>query len=331
MESGNAPAFEIGDTFGAMLVGAFISMAVYGITTLQTYFYFLYYPMDRIGTKSLVAAVWILDTFHVAFMCHAVYFYLVTAFNHREWLASGTWSLFASIGMNVLIGFVVQCFFTYHIYQLCSQKQKLRPWVTGIISFVVVAHFVLGMETVSFFFIKKDFARLPEVEWIGAMPFALTAILSDVLIAAVLCWLVGLNRSDFSDTNNLINKLTILAINRCLLTSAVAMIELIVFIALPKTFYLWGIDFIIGKLWANSFLATLNSRKALQIHLDTSTDTSISFNLHSLTSGDNRPTSVFQVPSRDISRRVRPSELDSKETASHSTLNQDGQLIKEYV
>lgn len=79
------------------------------------------------------------------------------------------------------------------------------------------------------------------MQYNGALPFATTAILSDILIAVALCVLLGSNRSEFeefvftppsrvetensyaceSSTNNLINRLIVFAINRCILTSYV--------------------------------------------------------------------------------------------------------------
>ncbi|KAI6102920.1 hypothetical protein F5141DRAFT_1133767, partial [Pisolithus sp. B1] len=50
---------------------------LYGITTLQTYVYYMHYSEDASITKSIVAAIWIFDTLHVSFMCHMLYYYLV--------------------------------------------------------------------------------------------------------------------------------------------------------------------------------------------------------------------------------------------------------------
>lgn len=84
------------DTFGVMLIGSFIAMGVYGITTLQTYFYFLYYPKDGTSIKWLVGMTWALDTLHVTLMCHAVHHYLIRGFTETAVLRNGVWSLYVS-------------------------------------------------------------------------------------------------------------------------------------------------------------------------------------------------------------------------------------------
>jgi len=57
-----------------------------------------------------------------------------------------------------------------------------------------------------------------------------------------------------------VNYLIIYSINRTLLTVAVTVVEVITYLCAPNTLWFLAVDFTIGKLWANSFLATLNTR-----------------------------------------------------------------------
>ncbi|RDB25971.1 hypothetical protein Hypma_006515 [Hypsizygus marmoreus] len=310
---------DITQTFGAMFMGTLLTMAIYGITTLQTYFYYMYYPKDGPRLKLLVAVIWILDTLHTILMCHAMYHYLISGFGNPLALVQGTWSLFASIAINVIMAFVVQCFFTKRIYTL--SPERIKWWLSGPIGLSVFAHFFFGIETVVYFSIIKDFARLHEANFISVLPFAIFAILSDLLIAGALCLLLASNRSEFEDTNNIINSLIVYAINRCILTSAVAITEVVVFVAVPHSFYSFAFDFIIGKLYANSLLATLNSRRSLRGkgQDDSTRETSTSFRLASMAT---EPTSLMQVPSRESSttteRRRVPTSVD--EESKHDTM-----------
>jgi len=269
-------------TFGAMYIGAMFTMCLYGITTLQTYLYYLYYPKDDVSLKLLVTSLWVFDTVHVAFMSHTMYWYLVTGFGDVENLQNGVWSLFASMLMNVILAFIVQCFFTKRIYFLCPPKVKW--WLPSCTGFIVLAHFCFGLETVGEFFQKKAFVKLQEAKWDAALPFAVAAILSDVVIAAALCTLLNNNRTEYKATNNLINRLILLAINRCVLTSAIAIVEVIVYAVRPNSSYFLAIDFLIGKLYANSLLASLNSRESLRgrgMQENETTEASTSFRMAS--------------------------------------------------
>ncbi|KAF9468446.1 hypothetical protein BDZ94DRAFT_786545 [Collybia nuda] len=252
----------IDDTYGAAFIGALFTAMLYGLTTLQTYFYFVYYPKDGMEIKSLVSLVWILDTVQTILVSLCMYHYLVTNYANPPALAIGHWSLFVSVAMNVTIAFFVQCFFTVRIFRL--SHPKIRWWLSSIIALVVFAHFCFGIETVVFLFIKKELKRLPEITLIAATPFAALAVLSDIFIAAALCVLLHGSRTGFRRTNTLVTTLIIYAINRCLLTSVVAVAEVIVFAVSPESLWFLAIDFVIGKLYANSLLATLNSRNSLR-------------------------------------------------------------------
>lgn len=256
------PHITIQDTYGAGYVGVILTAALYGLTTLQTYFYYVHYPDDGFDIKALVSLIWLLDSLHMAIVSYCIYYYLVINYNNPPALGVGHWSLFMSVGLNVIIAFVVQCFFTRKIHILCGPKFKW--FVTSIISLSVVAHLAFGLETVVFLFIKKELSKLPEMTLIAATPFAITAVLSDIFIAGALCWLLHGSKTNFKRTNTVISKLIVYAINRCLLTSLVAVGEVIAFSASPHTLWYLAIDFVIGKLYANSLLATLNSRQSIK-------------------------------------------------------------------
>ncbi|KAG2139809.1 uncharacterized protein EDB93DRAFT_1330192 [Suillus bovinus] len=319
---------DIHDTFGAGFIGGMVTAILYGITTLQTYLYYVYYPTDPNNLKVLVAFIWVIDTLHISFMCHALYYYLVTSFGNPDNLGTGVWSLFASLGLNLCMAVLVQTYFTFQIS--CLTRSNIRWWLTSFIMLFVVAHFAFGLETVILMFIKQKFSALSEITLYAATPFAIAAVLSDLFIAASLCILLHGNRSPVVQTNALVNTLIVYAINRCLLTSVVAVAEVIAvslgergrsipfeidipffvqFSVSPDSLWFIAIDFVIGKLYANSLLASLNSRSALRARSHTHNDsTSFRVNTINLTglqsSSDNEGTQSKTTTST-VSARVR--------------------------
>ncbi|SJL01075.1 uncharacterized protein ARMOST_04391 [Armillaria ostoyae] len=120
-----------------------------------------------------------------------------------------------------------------------------------------------GLETVGQIFVRKEFSMINEV-FVSSPLLTITAILSDLLIALGLCLLLQRSRTNFANTNYIIKTLVGYAITRCLLTSIMTVVE-VVLIAQPQTpFYSFAVDFVIGKLWSNSLLASLNSRRSLR-------------------------------------------------------------------
>ncbi|KAF9461456.1 hypothetical protein BDZ94DRAFT_1263764 [Collybia nuda] len=252
---------KIDDTYGAAFIGMLFATMLYGLTTLQTYFYFVYYPQDGMENKFLVSLVWFLDTIQTVLVSESMYHYLVTNYANPPALAIGHWSLFVSIAVNVTVSFCVQCFFTVRIFRL--SPHKVRWWLSSFIALIVLSHFCIGIRTVIFLLIEKEMKRLPEIKLTSATPFATLSVLADTLIALALCILLHGSRTGFRHTNKLVTMLMIYAINRCLLTSFVELAAVIVFVISPGTLWFLGIEFVIGKLYANSLLATLNSRNAL--------------------------------------------------------------------
>ncbi|KAI6099487.1 hypothetical protein EDD16DRAFT_1658210 [Pisolithus croceorrhizus] len=52
----------------------------------------MHYSGDASIIKFLVGAVWILDTLHVAFMCHILHYYLITNYGVPTSLEYDVWS-----------------------------------------------------------------------------------------------------------------------------------------------------------------------------------------------------------------------------------------------
>ncbi|KAI6132579.1 hypothetical protein EDD16DRAFT_1533125 [Pisolithus croceorrhizus] len=108
--------------FGSVLLEGLVSALLYGLTTLQTYLYFMHYSEDASTMKFLVFAIWILDTLHVSFICHVLYYYLITNYGVPTSLEYLVWSLPASLVVNALVIAAAQCFFAHKIYYLCRPQ-----------------------------------------------------------------------------------------------------------------------------------------------------------------------------------------------------------------
>ncbi|KAI6146152.1 hypothetical protein BKA82DRAFT_993328 [Pisolithus tinctorius] len=94
-------AMSIQGGFGPVLIGGLVSAMLYGITTLQTYMYYMNYYEDPSMIQFVVAAIWILDTLQVSFMCHFLYYYLITNYGNLMSLEHDVWSFPASALVNV--------------------------------------------------------------------------------------------------------------------------------------------------------------------------------------------------------------------------------------
>ncbi|KAI6003095.1 hypothetical protein EDD15DRAFT_1463405 [Pisolithus albus] len=220
----------------------------------------MHYSEDASTMKFLVAATCILDTLHVSFMCHMLYYYLITNYGVLMSLEYIVWSFPASVTANLLLILVVQLFFAHKIHYLCCRK--VRWLVTAVILLFVLAHF----ETVTVVATSVDTntSVLTQTWYYSVTPSAATVTVAEVLITVSLCTLlhVGGSHAAFPRTRRLVNTLIIYAANRCLLTLFVVIGELAANVD-QQASWTMGLNFIIGKLYTNSLLASLNTREYL--------------------------------------------------------------------
>ncbi|KAI6106589.1 hypothetical protein EV401DRAFT_2077880 [Pisolithus croceorrhizus] len=113
--------------------------------------------------------------------------------------------------------------------------------------------------------VNNQASAVSRARFYSATPAVSAVVLAEVLITTSLCVLLydSGSRSAFPRTKRLLNTLIIYAVNRCLLTLLVTIAQLVVD-ASNQSAWLIGLDFIVGKLYANSLLASLNTRQHLR-------------------------------------------------------------------
>ncbi|KAI6021721.1 hypothetical protein BKA83DRAFT_4286400 [Pisolithus microcarpus] len=173
------------------------------------------------STKFIVAIVWILDTLHVSFMCHMLYYYLITNYGVPTSLEYIVW--FASIFETTLVVTIVQLFFANMIYRM--SRRKLRWLVTAPIVLLVLLQLAATAVTtlvnnaITYACTRKGNFTKNKLYY-TAFPAVFTILLAEVLNTVSLCVLLyekG-SRSAVPRTKRLLNTLIIYAVNRCLLT-----------------------------------------------------------------------------------------------------------------
>ncbi|KAI6095955.1 hypothetical protein EDD16DRAFT_716604 [Pisolithus croceorrhizus] len=246
-----------------ILSGPYFPSRLYGVTTLQSYVYYLNDSEDALTIKFLVAIVWILDTLHILFMSHALYYYLITGYGVPTSFEYIVWSLPAMVLVNAIVISAVQCFFAHQIYHLC--RPRVRWWVTPPIMLSIVVELGFGMETAVLQFVNHEVSIVTQITFYAVTPVMTIMGLAEVVITMSLCILLydrG-SGSALPRTKRLLNTLIIYAVNRCLLILLAAAAILAVVLAAQDMWFL-ALSLVIGKLYANSLLASLNSREHLR-------------------------------------------------------------------
>ncbi|KAJ3502660.1 hypothetical protein NLJ89_g8786 [Agrocybe chaxingu] len=122
---------------------------LYGVTSVQTFLYFndVGNRRDSCTLKLMVAFLWILDTVHMAFTTHGLYFYLVTNFGKLEVILSPVWSLLSGVYVTALSDFTVRAFFAKRVYILCGEKRFLARFLPIIIMALSLVVFAFACGT----------------------------------------------------------------------------------------------------------------------------------------------------------------------------------------
>ncbi|KAI0069201.1 hypothetical protein BV25DRAFT_1818183 [Artomyces pyxidatus] len=244
---------------GATYIGVVLSAALWGVTFLQTWYYYREYPSDPWHFKLLVGSVFMLDTLHQIFISHTIYLYLVTNYFNPPFLGEVTWSILAEVLVAGLVALIVQSFFISRIYTL----SKKNMFLTGGVAVLVVAQFMTVLVYCSKAFRMTTYVEIATIKgW--SMSINATTAASDLAIALVLCGLLHNSRTGFRRSDTMINKLILFTVNTGVLTSVDAICSLATIAALPNSFVYICFFFALGRLYANSLLATLNARASLR-------------------------------------------------------------------
>ncbi|EGN94815.1 hypothetical protein SERLA73DRAFT_143687 [Serpula lacrymans var. lacrymans S7.3] len=252
---------SLADNLGAVFIGVIFSSILFGITNLQTYIYYCRYPKDWYIHKISIGILWALDAVHLALTVDAVYQYLINGFGNVLALLVIVWSFKLQIAVNIVIILFVQSLYAMRIWKLGrGHRHTLLPC---LVTFVVVAGYVVGILLVIETFRMTTWAELDTISWAIYASFA-TSTGVDFVIAAVMCYYLHKSKSGFTGSENIINRLMQYTLSSGLVTSACSMSALIAYALMPTNLIFLAIEFSLTKLYINSFLAMLNARQNIR-------------------------------------------------------------------
>ncbi|KAG7443418.1 uncharacterized protein BT62DRAFT_935034 [Guyanagaster necrorhizus] len=252
---------DFGATLGAVYIGTTIAAIFYGITILQIAIYYKINPNDPCIFRYTVAILWIFDTLHVALSTHALYFYLIESFgNYLTIFGRIVWSFPLQLLLNMMIIPGVQALYAVRIWKLGRHFHVVLP---HFIFVAVAATFGAGIWIMYDTYKLKSFLDIATIRVSIYMNFS-TISAADFIIAGAMCFYLQKGRSmtSFSSTAKLILRLMRLVVISGVATSLCSLFTLIAYVAWPNTLVFVAINFILPRLYINSLLAMLNSRKS---------------------------------------------------------------------
>ncbi|PBK90117.1 hypothetical protein ARMGADRAFT_1014751 [Armillaria gallica] len=248
---------SLNGTFGAFLIGIIVSSCLFGVACTQTWYYYTRYS-DGIILKALVGTILILEVLHLAFGSYAIYYHVILHYGDPAALAEWTWPVSLIIGITSLIALLVYLFYARRIYYLSNHNIPL-------VAVVVIPSFcrlgtsmcVTGYSLHLKYFVLFDRGTMASLARASLVLYVVT----DLLVALLLCYFLHSSRTGIKRTDTLINKLIVYAIHNGLITSVADIFVIVFNIAYPKNLVYLSVDLIVANLYSNSFLATLNTRR----------------------------------------------------------------------
>ncbi|CAA7262348.1 unnamed protein product [Cyclocybe aegerita] len=280
----------LGNTIGASFLGTVAASILYGITALQIYLYYITYPKDWRFQKVAVGILAGLDTIHLGLTIHAVYHYVITEFGNLAAQQFVVWSFKLQIAVNVVIVLMVQSLYTLRVWKL--GRHHSRVWPIIVIA-LVGAGYIIGIYLAVETYRLNTFADLKGMNWVVYASFS-SATSVDIAIATAIVYYLRAARTSFAGTNNRIISIMRYVLISGFLTSACSLTALITYAALPNTLVFLGVEFLLTKLYINSYIAMLNARTSVRDTESSSANVSVSKILN-LRTGDRQPTDSTHV------------------------------------
>jgi len=253
-------AVDIPKSFGALLLGGLYASLLSGLVFVQVLVYFKMYPGDRRQIKALVLVIWFLDTSHTAFVWTALWSYLIDDYGLPMVVDDIHWSLAMTIVITAILTFFVHLFFAHRIFMVGRRNY----WLVAPIVTLAFFRLLSASVTTGQMLHLGTFSRFKhEIRWVFTTGLALSTTV-DVLITASLFGLLQSSRTGAANLNAVIDALIKYSFETGALTCAGTVVSMICWLTMPNNLIFMGLHFVIGKLYANSLLVTLNTRQTIR-------------------------------------------------------------------
>jgi hypothetical protein len=208
----------------------------------------------------MVIGIWLLDSTHAALMCASTWEYLIVNFGNEEIADRIPITLGLTVAFTATITFFTQLFFSHRVFRL----SRSNWYITAPL--VMLSFGRLGAALVS----TTEMGKLRSFNlFVVNYGYVFTLGLSmactvDIVVTAAICYFLHKSRTGFGEMDHIIDTIMLYTFNNGALTCATTVVSMICWLTMPRNLIFLGLHFAISKLYANSLLATLNSRRSIR-------------------------------------------------------------------
>ncbi|TBU21415.1 hypothetical protein BD311DRAFT_772176 [Dichomitus squalens] len=273
------PVPSLNSTFGAMLIGTFTGLVLYGLSLHQTLHYFLTYTGDTRLLKLMIFCLSLLDVAYTVTSSHACYHYLVANYFNPPALLYGVWSVRLLVPITGATIAVVQSWVsdplrtTMMCVYSCTKRHRFyirRVYLLGYgYQYVAIPATLFMLSGTGFAiactveaFSKTTFVAFSRVVWLGSSTWG-CAMAADIMLTSSLIVFLIRHRTPFKRTNSMLSILLVYTVNTGLLTSAFNLLTLILESLKPNNMLYIAANTVAVRLYFIAVLTVLNSRRSL--------------------------------------------------------------------
>jgi hypothetical protein len=214
--------------------------------------------------KALVYFIFVLDVLQTAATTHYAWYVLASGWGNPYVLVYTTWTLATIPPLASAVAFAVQLFFAWRIFVL--ELPKRFAFILGLIVSSGLAAFGISI------WLAVISSSPNDVRYAYRLAKGVTAWLSlsvgcDVLITGTLVTQLSVRKGQgFGTYNSVLHRAIRMSLETGALTAAVVCSELGLYLHSSTTAWYFTTGMVIGKLYSNSLLATLNARGNFRPH-----------------------------------------------------------------
>jgi len=252
------PGVDLPLITGPLILGYLWSYCLYGMLIVQVYMYSQVFTKDILGIKILVWSMFTLETVFTIFCTIAAWNEFGVGWGDLNTLVVIDWSWEPLPALDSILAAMAQCFYMWRIYRLTQKR-----WLVAIICCPMIAHLAasfyygigVSVQDRTFQHLTESFS--PQITtWLAG------AAICDFLITISLVLILWRQKQATSvkRTTTIINRLIRFSVETGSVTSLAAIVELILWLAVRQVNFHFILFLVIGKLYSNMLMASLNSR-----------------------------------------------------------------------
>ncbi|KAI0701238.1 hypothetical protein C8T65DRAFT_275143 [Cerioporus squamosus] len=256
------PHIPVDNTLGAWLLGVVGSLLLNGTIFLQAFEYYRQFPKDRMLLKIWVSAVVFLETLTSALIIHTAYFYLVTKYWEPTYffVERTVWSINLLPIPGSIAALISQFFFARRVWMISPKFRLLVAVAIVLITGNVGCFTALSIKM----FNSKTVSDWLDFSWLASLGSSIQ-MAGDLMMTGTLIFVLRQSRTGINRTDSMLDMLITYAVSTGLITCVVHILNVAFAIKYPDNFIYAALSCVLTKLYANTFLVALNTRKTLGI------------------------------------------------------------------